>query len=246
MKVRITFTDPILGSTPNNRDLYVDYKAANAPTPEMAQEEIEAIPVIEQEDGTIIEALAPDSKGITIFPRDINGNPFMWDFQIKGFFKEKCAFLKKVPGTKSSGVKAHKKMIDGNIFIKDRVNLFVLPDTMLNEDGEEVPAEITLCQRSLRAETAQGPRVALACSEAIPEGSYVEFTVISQVKEGLDLVREWLEDGVLHGTGQWRNSGKGRFVTQFGKVKECSIEEIIAAKRAAVSVTSDVLEDDED
>lgn len=28
----------------------------------------------------------------------------------------------------------------------------------------------------------------------------------------LDLVREWLDYGALKGMGQWRNSGRGRFV----------------------------------
>ncbi len=236
MRIRWTFTDGILGSTPNNRNLYETYLGQNAPTAEGLNEEIEAIPVIEQEDGTIVEALGVglDAKGITIFPRDENGNPIMWDYQIKGFFKEKCSFLKKVAGSVSSKITAHKKKIDGNIFIMDRENLFVLP-----EDGE-----ITLCQRPLRAETAQGPRVALSCSEEIPEGSYIEFTVIVQNDGDLEAVKEWCNDGVLHGTGQWRNSGKGRFVAQFGKPQPATTEEFIEAKMRMLGLTSQDLDEE--
>ena len=29
------------------------------------------------------------------------------------------------------------------------------------------------------------------------------------------LIHEWLDYGKLHGTGQWRNSGKGRFTVEY-------------------------------
>ena len=71
----------------------------------------------------------------------------------------------------------------------------------------------------------QGPRVALARSEEVPAGSIIEFTVIlasptltnkEKVKIASDdLLKEWLDYGQLHGLGQWRNSGKGRFIYKF-------------------------------
>jgi hypothetical protein len=68
----------------------------------------------------------------------------------------------------------------------------------------------------LRAQTAQGERIALAHSETAPAGTIIEFEVKwydlkgekGNIAECLD---EWLEYGALRGFGAWRNSGKGRF-----------------------------------
>jgi hypothetical protein len=105
----------------------------------------------------------------------------------------------KVSDTKSSKEKAYKQKIDGCIFVKDRQNV-------INVNGD-----IGICERSLRASTPQGDRIALSRSESVPEGSSVTFTVQCLIKSDLDLVDEWMEYGRLHGTGQWRNAGKGRF-----------------------------------
>ena len=67
------------------------------------------------------------------------------------------------------------------------------------------------CQRPLRAQTAQGERISLANSETVPAGATCEFTVICMKPDLMKVVKEWLSYGVAHGTGQWRNSGKGRF-----------------------------------
>ena len=71
--------------------------------------------------------------------------------------------------------------------------------------------EIGTCQRPLRASTAQGERIALASSETVPAGSFidVEITILKDDLE--DMVKECLAYGKLHGMMQWRNSGKGRF-----------------------------------
>ena len=68
------------------------------------------------------------------------------------------------------------------------------------------------CQRPLRAQTPQGERVALANSDSCPEGTVIEFTVMSMVDDLMDNVQMWLDYGKLNGIGQWHNSGKGRFV----------------------------------
>lgn len=141
-------------------------------------------------------------KGTTRFPHDEEGNPFMWDYQWKGFFKESCSMLRRADGFKSSKLKAYKKEIDGLVFVQPRRIPFALPDG----------GEMGTCQRPLRASTAQGERVALASSETVPAGSTQRFNV-TVLKDGLaPLVVEWLQYGALHGTGQWRNSGKGAFV----------------------------------
>lgn len=184
---RLTFTDELLGTMPGNKEIFADFVAKRAET---LDEETEAIPM---------DAETALEKGTTVFPRTTQGEPFIYDYQIRGFFKEACKFLKKVSDTKSSKEKAYKQKIDGCIFVKDRQNV-------INVNGD-----IGICERSLRASTPQGDRIALSRSESVPEGSSVTFTVQCLIKSDLDLVDEWMEYGRLHGTGQWRNAGKGRF-----------------------------------
>lgn len=205
MSVTIQFIEGLLGTLPSNPEIYREFKQ-----PE--DDEMDHLPELSED----------DPKGVTVFPRTEDDTPFIYDYQLKGLFKEKCAFLRGVAGKDdesaaskggpnlSSGFAAFKKKIDGLFFIEDRVNPIILPEG----------TEITLCQRPLRAETAKGPRVSLACSEEIPAGSTCSFTVVVFNKKHIDLVKEWLEFGAVHGTGQWRNSGKGRFVADFGEIEE--------------------------
>ena len=188
MKVRLTLLEEILGTAPNDEDIYGTFIGSNAPDAPSREEEIEAIGV-----DAVVE------KGMTVFPRNAEGNPIMWDYQIKGFFKDACGMLRRVPKSKSSGMKAYKKIIDGLVFINERQ----IPFQFNGEIGD--------CQRPLRAQTAQGERVSLAKSETIPAGSTLEFTIRCLVDADMTTVCEWLDYGLLRGLGQWRNSGKGRF-----------------------------------
>lgn len=190
MTVRLTFTEGVLGTASANKSIHSDYIASKAPDAMTRSEEVAAI-------GTE----AAIEQGMTVFPRNADGEPIFWDYQIRGFFKGSCGFLRPVPDTLSSKVKAYKKKIDGNIFIDDRQIIIHIPE---GEDIED-------CERPLRAETAQGPRVALAHSEEVPAGSWIEFTVTCLIDSDTKLVEEWLNFGQYNGIGQWRNSGKGRF-----------------------------------
>lgn len=133
---------------------------------------------------------------------DGNSVPFVYDYQIKGFFKDSCKSLRGVKETLSSKLTAYQKEIDGKVFIKERK----IPFQNFGRVGE--------CQRPLRGQTAQGERIALAHSETVQEGSFIEFTVMvleAKKCDLLEIVKEWLDYGQLRGLGQWRNSGKGRF-----------------------------------
>ena len=188
MKVKLTLLEEILGTASNNPDIHGEFIASKAPDALSREEEIAAIGV----DAEI-------EKSMTVFSRNADGNPILWDYQIKGFFKDACGMLRKVTKSKSSGIKAYKKEIDGLIFVKEREIPIVF-------DGE-----IGNCQRPLRAQTAQGERVSLANSETIPAGATIEFTVQCLVDADMAAVCEWLDYGKLRGLGQWRNSGKGKF-----------------------------------
>lgn len=202
--IKLRFTDPVLGMSPANPDIYMDFIASKAPKGADTSDELPP------EDGM-------DQKGVTVFPRDPNGVPCFFDYQIKGMFKDACGLLSRTTSkdengkksrkkavTLSGGVTAYKKLIDGNIFVSPRMIPIVF-------DGP-----VTLCQRPLRAMTMQGERVSLACSEEIPAGAVMEFDVKLYNDGHVPLLAEWMAYGADHGMGQWRNSGKGRFqVEQF-------------------------------
>ena len=108
----------------------------------------------------------------------------------------------------SAKIKAHKKYIDGLVYVYDGTdfNNKESRKILINiEDG------ISSCQRPLRAQTAQGEKIALANSESIADRSTAEFTIRVLKDDLIDAVREWLDYGIYNGLGQWRNSGKGSF-----------------------------------
>lgn len=188
MKVEVTFLEEVLGMSSADPNIHEEFIASKAPDAMSKEEEIEAIGV----DGIV-------AKSKTIFPRDEEGRPCMWDYQIKGFFKDSCGMMRKVTGSVSSKIKAYKKEIDGLIFVNERKIPIIF-------DGE-----IGSCQRPLRGQTAQGERISLANSETVPAGAKIQFTVMCMCDAHMNAVIEWLDYGKLRGMGQWRNSGKGRF-----------------------------------
>lgn len=193
LKIKLTFTEECLGTANADKDIHREFIASKAPDAKNREEEIAAIGVEE-----VIQ------KAMTVFPRDNDGDPVFFDYQIKGFFKDACSALQRCKGEEiskySTKIKAYKKVIDGCIFPQPR---------MIKIDMRG--AEIGSCQRPLRAHTAQGDRVALANSETIPEGSTIEFSVVCLSDEYENAVIEWLNYGKFKGLGQWRNGGKGRF-----------------------------------
>lgn len=191
--VKITFTDDLLGTSSGNPELHREFIASKAPDAAKMEEEVAAIGVD-----------AVEEKSMTVFPKMADGTPYLWDYQIRGFFKEICGAMRGIPGTKSSKVKAYKKKVDNTIFVEPR-------EIPLDLHG----MKIADCQRPLRASTMQGERIALANSEVCPQGTTCEFDVLCMVDEDVDMLREWLEYGKYKGIGQWRNSGKGRFEFTF-------------------------------
>ena len=191
--VKLTFTDDLLGTSSGNPELHREFIASKAPDAAKMEEEVASLGV---------EAV--EEKSMTVFPKMADGTPYLWDYQIRGFFKEICGAMRGIPGTKSSKVKAYKKKVDNTIFVEPR----------------EIPLDlhsmkIADCQRPLRASTMQGERIALANSEVCPQGTTCEFDVLCMVDEDVDMLRKWLEYGKYKGIGQWRNSGKGRFEFTF-------------------------------
>ena len=189
IKIRLTLTEDLLGTASGNKELYADYIATKAPTADMVEQEIDDFnPELAME------------KAMTVFPRLEDGTPFLYDYQIKGFFKDSAGVLRKVPKSFCSKVKAYKKEIDGLLFPQPR------------KIPIKVNGEMGICERPLRAATPMGERVALSISESIPAGSTLEFEIMFLTDDMKKLALECLDYGALRGLGQWRNSGCGRIL----------------------------------
>lgn len=206
LKVKVTFTEELLGTSPANPDVFKDFIASKAPDAPSREQEVEAhgVEEVTEKQMTVFPRLTVDEKVARGLDPDADV-PFNWDYQWKGYFKDACGMLRRATGTKSAKFTAYKKQIDGLIFLKERKVPLIIP-----EGGE-----IGECQRPLRAETAQGPRVALAYSETVPAGTTQTFTIVMLNDSLVGIVKEWLGYGMLHGHGQWRNSGKGRFTVEY-------------------------------
>ena len=196
MKVKIILNEEMLGMSPSNKDIYREFIASKSPDAATMEEEVEAIGVD-----------AVEEKGITVFPRDDDGDPFLWDYQIKGFFKDSMQMLIKAGkagyegGKYCAQLKAYKKLIDGTLFIFPRKIKVKIPE------GEHMG----YCSRSLRAQTMQGERTSVEKSETVPAGSTLELEIVLMGDTLEKPVKECLDYGEYRGLGQWRNSGKGVF-----------------------------------
>lgn len=200
LNIKLTFLEELLGSANNDPHIHERFIASKAEDAQKTADEVAAISVEDE-----------ISVTKTVFPRTEDGVPFVYDYQIKGFFKDACATLRTVPKTLSSKVKAYKKYIDGRIFVEPRKIEINFAENGQYEDGGYIGS----CQRPLRAATPQGERNSIANSECVKAGAWIEFSVLLLADEDEEWVKELLEYGMLRGLGQWRNSGKGRFKVEY-------------------------------
>lgn len=203
--VRLTFVEPPLGTRPGNEEILQEHVLGQARkraakegielSDDMLKEEVTSMPEVEGE----VE------EKTTWFSRDKDGDPIMWDFQLKGFFKEACWALKRLPDTASSKLKAYIKEIHGLVFVFPRKIKLVLP-----EGGK-----IKFYTRPLRGQTPQGERVSIARSEMLPENTTCEFTIEILSPHLIDAIEEWLSYGKFKGLFQFRTGSFGRFTFEF-------------------------------
>ena len=198
--VTLTLTEPLLGTVPLDPEIYrrwiIEHKGMD---PEALADELESVALASE--GVDEET----EKGTTGFHRLEDGTPFLYDYVIKGFFKDACGMLRRDKESGSAKVNAYKRVIDGLVFAKPR-------QIPLNVAGDE-----EILTRPLRADTAQGPRVALARSIMVPPGSSLSFRVLILSQVPQKLLEEWLVYGALRGLGQWRNGGYGSFDYELAK-----------------------------
>jgi hypothetical protein len=169
---------------------------------------------------------ADESQGLTGFFYDKEKNlPFIGGWMIGGFLKNAAEILtrdknagkeesSKKDGSMWSSITASKKYINDAVSIQRKI--YFDRDIIRNEDGK--PQMLT---RSLRAKTADGPRVCLASSEQVDEGACLSFTI--RTLPGLmpeKTLRELFEYGNFKGLGQWRNADWGQIeVVSFKEVE---------------------------
>ena len=194
--VVLTFTEPLLGSAPVNREVYAKYiescreKRVDA-LAELAGSEVETLPPVVDE-----------AKGWTSFHKDETGI-FLYDYAIKGFLKEAANVLKDGVGEKNL-----RSKFDNYVFVRPR-------RAHPTRDGKTILEPDGVLERPLRAMTPQGPRVTLARSDYLKAGCSLEFAVLvisgSPFRHPEELLESCLQYGSLKGLGQWRNGGYGSF-----------------------------------
>ena len=198
-KFKLTTLTKLLGTAPGNPNIYKEFIQSKAPDPEDAGDELETCPHQHQVD--------PEdqwARAITAFHRHPEGDGLvMYDYQIMGFLKNAANVLK----DNLNGSKGIKNC-------RSKVNQFVtvFPRRVLIADAPD-----GIEQRSLRAQTQQGPRVSLVASEYLE--APVEFEVIVGLinnKQGVtwDVLNTlWKYGEVRAGLLQNRNGGYGKFHT---------------------------------
>lgn len=154
-----------------------------------------------------------DIKGTTVFFWNKEQNmPCIGDHMIYGFLKASAEAigrtLPKKNGTVLNSTSYTQSLINQHLRADDAFITFN-KDIQRNDDGSPY-----FLQRSLRAMTAQGPRITLAKSEVVPAGASLEFNL--KVMKNSPLTEDALNTlfiyGQMTGLGQWRNSGKGSFI----------------------------------
>ncbi len=197
--MKATFTEDLLGTAPLNPNIYSDYILNSGISP--------TVPVTDTLDE--LETVPNGDKGKTGFHRLEDGTPCIYDYVLKGFFKDACAMQARVGESQSKQLKAYKKVIDGLVFVWPR------RISICNA------GEIGVLERPLRAMTAQGERVALAHSERINAGASITFEVevLDDKTVPESLLREWLNYGKYRGLGQWRNGSYGRMTYTMKRIE---------------------------
>jgi len=198
LKCKATLITDMLGTFANDPKIHDEYIASLAPDALTRAEEVASIGV----DAEI-------EKSKTVFPRmdgTPNGQPAIFDYQIKGFMKEAAKALARISGSDISKTKAYIKIINELMFIYNHDGGRKIP---INYDGAE-NGEVGNLQRPLRGQTAQGERITLANSEVVPAGAVFEFELHLLEPKHEKLVHEIMDYAKYKGFLQWRNSGAGR------------------------------------
>lgn len=155
-----------------------------------------------------------DIKGTTVFLWDKKTKkPCIGDHMIYGFMKAAAEAI----GRTLKGKRG--EMLFSTTYTQSVINQhvrcteqFIAFDTDIKRNEDGTPAYL---QRSLRAKTAQGPRISLVKSEVVEAGATLEFTlkILKDSPLTEEVLKTLFDYGEFTGLGQWRNAGNGMFST---------------------------------
>jgi len=191
LDVRLTFTEPLLGTAPA-RDLYERWIQAEARKRGLeVDDELETLQDMEE-------------KGWTRFHEDEKGL-LIYDYVVRGFLKSALAFLMENGAVPK--IPAYKNRVDKFVFIEPR-RIYIK-----DSEGRVKTEPDGVLERPLRAMTLQGPRTSLVRSDYVKPGSMLEFSVILFENRAISMrhIRQAFDYGRWHGLGQWASGGFGRF-----------------------------------
>jgi hypothetical protein len=179
-KLKVIFIAPLLGSQASIQ-VATEYVAKkNGFTPE--DDEL---------------AMLPDvlDKGTTVFHKMDDGTPAIMNYHLMGFLKEAGRVLNGLAG---DGVKNLRSKVGSYVSVQPRIIPLIVP----------AGVKVEYLERPLRAETPLGPRVALARSEMLPEGTTFK-AMLSVINKEIDrrVLEDLLDYGYNKGMCQWRSSG---------------------------------------
>ena len=160
--------------------------------------------------------------GTTVFFWDDKKNlPCIGDHMIYGYLKAAAEAIGRVSDRQRStvfgSISYTQSLINQHVRCEDQFITFD-KDIKTNKDGHP-----RFLQRSLRAMTAQGPRISLAKSEIVPAGASLVFNLKVMKESQLDdlnVLKKLFSYGVMSGLGQWRNAGYGMFNSTVEKLEE--------------------------
>lgn len=197
-KYRLIGTTPMLGTQLANEAIRTQYLASKAPKEDLSEEEKE-----------LFARETREQSGHTVFPRDPDADSriILLDYMVRGFLKSALLAL-----TAQEEIAAAKSKVDKYLFVFPR-------RIQILRDGEAIYDEDYIFERTLRAETMQGPRVVLAASETIdaPWEIEIEMRLLKNAgsKRSKALTWEAVENALSYGEycgiGQFRNGSFGRF-----------------------------------
>lgn len=153
-----------------------------------------------------------DVKGTTVFFKDpATKHPMIGDHMVKGFLKAAAESISRTQpkkmGTMLQSASYTQSIINQHCSCEQP---FLVFDCDIERD--ELGAPI-YNQRSIRAMTAQGPRISLIRSESVPAGATLKFALRVLTGSPLteEILRKLFDYGQLIGLGQWRNASYGSF-----------------------------------
>lgn len=181
IKLKITLTEPMLGTIPKDKELYTRFIASNLEASKK-----------EEETSTIQEL---EEKGFTGFHTDEKGL-FIYDYLFKGFLKEAANVLKD-----ELKIKNARSKLDNYVFVFPR-------RIHLNKKEPDGVLERSLRVMTMQGPRTCLARSEMV-NEGLSFNIEIKLLPNKDVK--LEHISQLLDYGELKGLGQFRNGSYGRF-----------------------------------